>query len=121
MASNDGKTFPPRKWYRRVPFLSAKPIQQRLTAPKVSTPGNVEHQNEDKLPMPELQANWLSILTFNWLGRLLRTGWQKIMPIAWKKLGLRDLLQIEHETPLLHQIRSHGDRSGRDIPLIQLS
>ncbi|CZR37595.1 uncharacterized protein FPRO_07214 [Fusarium proliferatum ET1] len=77
MASNDGKTFPPRKWYRRVPFLSAKPIEQKLTAPKVSTPGNVEHQNEDKLPMPELQANWLSILTFNWLGRLLRTGYTR--------------------------------------------
>ncbi|ENH72073.1 Multidrug resistance-associated protein 1 [Fusarium oxysporum f. sp. cubense race 1] len=77
MASNDGKSFPPRKWYRRVPFLSAKPIQQRLTAPKVPTPGNVEHQNEDKLPLPELQANWLSILTFNWLGRLLRTGYTR--------------------------------------------
>ncbi|KAF4336771.1 multidrug resistance-associated 1 [Fusarium beomiforme] len=77
MASNDGKSFPPRKWYRRVPFLSAKPIQQRLTAPKSSTPGNVEHQNEDKLPLPELHANWLSILTFNWLGRLLRTGYTR--------------------------------------------
>ncbi|KAH7183235.1 P-loop containing nucleoside triphosphate hydrolase protein [Fusarium flagelliforme] len=80
MATNDGKSFPPRKWYRRVPLLSTTPIQQRLTAPKSSpSPANIEDQNNahDKLPLPETQANWLSILTFNWLGRLLRTGYTR--------------------------------------------
>ncbi|KIL93713.1 hypothetical protein FAVG1_02274 [Fusarium avenaceum] len=82
MASNDGRSFPPRKWYRRVPLLSTKPIEQRLTAPKLSpTAGNVEDQegirSEDRVPLPEAKANWLSILTFNWLGRLLRTGYTR--------------------------------------------
>ncbi|CAF3485428.1 unnamed protein product [Fusarium graminearum] len=81
MATNDGKSFPPRKWYRRVPLLSTAPIKQRLTAPKSSpSPANVEDQNNghhDKLPLPEANANWLSVLTFNWLGRLLRTGYTR--------------------------------------------
>ncbi|RGP79906.1 hypothetical protein FLONG3_1977 [Fusarium longipes] len=81
MAANDGKSFPPRKWYRRVPLLSTAPIEQPLTAPKSSpSPGNIEdlsNGSQDKLPLPEINANWLSILTFNWLGRLLRTGYTR--------------------------------------------
>lgn len=79
MATNDGKSFPPRKWYRRVPLLSTTPIEHCLTAPRSSRSlGNVEDQNNHgKLPLPETNANWLSILTFDWLSRLLRTGYTR--------------------------------------------
>ncbi|KAF5664791.1 ATP-binding cassette transporter [Fusarium heterosporum] len=86
MASTDGRSFPPRKWYRRVPFLSTKPIEQRLTLPKSPpTAGNVEGQSqpspEGRVPLPESHANWLSILTFDWLGRLLRTGYSRPLQV----------------------------------------
>ncbi|KAF5017073.1 hypothetical protein F66182_11052, partial [Fusarium sp. NRRL 66182] len=76
MASHDGKEFAPRKWYRRVPFLSTTPLQERLTAPRSTVPGSIEDQRE-KAELPEVKANWLSILTFNWLARLLRTGYTR--------------------------------------------
>ncbi|KAF4993418.1 hypothetical protein FGRMN_6505 [Fusarium graminum] len=86
MASNNGRSFPPRRWYRRVPFLSTKPIEQRLTLPKSPpTAGNIEGQSrprpDDKVPLPESHANWLSVLTFNWLSRLLRTGYSRPLQV----------------------------------------
>jgi ABC-type multidrug transport system fused ATPase/permease subunit len=82
MIANDGVTFPPRKWYRRVPFISTKPIERRLTAPtkkSIETPSTVEDGTEcdDKIALPESKANWLSILTFGWLGELLSTGYTR--------------------------------------------
>ncbi|KID93552.1 ABC transporter, transmembrane domain, type 1, partial [Metarhizium majus ARSEF 297] len=87
MASIDGKTFPPRQWYRRVPFLSQKPIESRLTQRHVkstSSPflGRAENGEAtgDQIyepETPEARANLLSIITFNWLGTLLRTGYSR--------------------------------------------
>ncbi|KAM0342559.1 hypothetical protein ACHAPU_009411 [Fusarium lateritium] len=104
MTSSDGRSFPPRKWYRRVPFLSTKPIKQRLTLPKLPpTAGHVEDQSqprpEDKVPLPESQANWLSILTFNWLARLLRTGYTR-------PLQVDDL----YDLPSNRLVEDHADR-----------
>ncbi|KPM39848.1 Multidrug resistance-associated protein 1 [Neonectria ditissima] len=88
MASNDGKSFPPRKWYRRVPFLSTKPITKRLTARDAvssPSPGNVEDGpdpgTEAKTKLPELTANWLSILTFDWLLPVLGTGYTRPLQV----------------------------------------
>ncbi|KAH6892508.1 ABC transporter type 1, transmembrane domain-containing protein [Thelonectria olida] len=88
MTSIGGKSFPPRKWYRRVPFLSTKPIDKRLTARNLdstSAPGNVEAGAgpgiEEKTALPELTANWLSILTFNWLSPVLRTGYTRPLQV----------------------------------------
>ncbi|KHN96181.1 ABC transporter, transmembrane domain, type 1 [Metarhizium album ARSEF 1941] len=87
MASVDGKTFPPRKWYRRVPFLSQKPIETRLTQRHVDSKpafsssraengeGTDSHAHETETP--ESRADLLSVITFNWLGTLLRTGYSR--------------------------------------------
>lgn len=85
MASNyGGKGFPPRKWYRRVPFLSTTPIETPLTARglnSTSSSANVEDGVgagiREKTPLPESTANWLSILTFSWLNPLIRTGYTR--------------------------------------------
>ncbi|OAQ61395.1 ATP-dependent bile acid permease [Pochonia chlamydosporia 170] len=86
MASTDGKTFPPRKWYRRVPFLSQKPIKTKLTErhlkSKPFSSSNVENEEginsqAYETETPEVRANLLSIITFNWLGTLLRTGYSR--------------------------------------------
>ncbi|KAL1888446.1 hypothetical protein Sste5346_009563 [Sporothrix stenoceras] len=88
MASNNGKTFPPRKWYRRVPFLSQKPIEAKLTQrrqkkQKHSLSGaenganDANNDNTYETVTPEAYANILSIVTFDWLGTLLRTGYSR--------------------------------------------
>ncbi|CAK7199523.1 hypothetical protein SEUCBS139899_002203 [Sporothrix eucalyptigena] len=84
MASNGGKTFPPRKWYRRVPFLSQKPIEKKLTerrrkSPSLSGAENGANDVRDVYDTvtPEARAGILSMLTFNWLGTLLRTGYSR--------------------------------------------
>lgn len=107
MASNDGKTFPPRKWYRRVPFLSQKPIEEKLTQrhrkknqPSLSTAehGTNTHDAYETVT-PEARANILSILTFNWLGTLLRTGYSR-------PLQADDL----YDLPSSHLAIDHADR-----------
>lgn len=94
MASNvtGTSTFPPRKWYRKVPFVSTKPIERRLTEPaskssKKSTPRDVEDGAGDgagteagsspKVKLPESTANWFSILLFGWLSPTLRIGYTR--------------------------------------------
>ena len=86
MASNDGITFPPRKWYRRVPFLSQKPIEAKLTErdrkprePSLSGAENGTNSSCDvyDIVTPEARASILSILTFHWLDTLLRTGYSR--------------------------------------------
>lgn len=94
MASNvtGASTFPPRKWYRKVPFVSTKPIERRLTEPaskssKKSTPRDVEDGAGDgagagvgsspRAKLPESTANWLSILLFGWLSPTLRIGYTR--------------------------------------------
>ncbi|KAK7729787.1 hypothetical protein SLS53_009203 [Cytospora paraplurivora] len=84
--------FPPRKWYRKVPFVSTTPIERRLTEPasktsSKSSPRDVEDGAKDqagsgagnspKLKMPESTANWLSILLFQWLSPVLRIGYTR--------------------------------------------
>jgi ATP-binding cassette, subfamily C (CFTR/MRP), member 1 len=85
--------FPPRKWYRKVPFVSTKPIERRLTdaVPRSSKsrPRDVEGGIEDgsgagagpgsspKAKLPESSANWLSILLFTWLSPTLRIGYTR--------------------------------------------
>lgn len=85
-------TFPPRKWYRKVPFVSTKPIERRLTEPaskssNKSTPRDVEDGAGDgagtaagsipKAKFPESTANWFSILLFGWLSPALRIGYTR--------------------------------------------
>ncbi|KUI54239.1 Oligomycin resistance ATP-dependent permease YOR1 [Cytospora mali] len=94
MASNVTGTsaFPPRKWYRKVPFVSTTPIERRLTEPaskssSKSTPRDVEDgakdevgtgaENSPKLRLPESTANWLSIMLFHWLSPVLRIGYTR--------------------------------------------
>ncbi|TPX09118.1 uncharacterized protein E0L32_001619 [Thyridium curvatum] len=86
METSDGKAFPRRKWYRRVPFLSQRPIETKLTErhvkPKSTSTSNAESgQGTDtqtyETETPETTANLLSIITFNWLGTLLRTGYSR--------------------------------------------
>lgn len=93
MASNvtGTSTFPPRKWYRKVPFVSTKPIQRRLTESvsksSKSRPRDVEDEAGDgagvgagsspKAKLPESTANWLSILFFGWLSPTLRIGYTR--------------------------------------------
>lgn len=95
MASNGTgtSTFPPRKWYRKVPFVSTTPIERRLTEPvskkskSKSTPRDVEDGAEDgagvaagssaKAKLPETTANWFSILLFGWLSPTLRIGYTR--------------------------------------------
>ncbi|RSM11839.1 hypothetical protein CDV31_006607 [Fusarium ambrosium] len=76
MATNDGKSFPPRKWYRRVPFLSTKPIAKPVTQ-RHSHSSTEDAGIQEKTPLPETTANWLSILFFNWLSPVLRTGYTR--------------------------------------------
>ncbi|KAH7166579.1 P-loop containing nucleoside triphosphate hydrolase protein [Dactylonectria macrodidyma] len=106
MTSNDGKSFPPRKWYRRVPFLSTKPIEKRLTARSLSStssPGNVEDgvgvAIGEKIALPESTANLLSILTFNWLSPVLRTGYTR--PLQFDDL---------YDMPSNRLAEDHADR-----------
>lgn len=106
MASTDGKSFPPRKWYRRVPFLSTKPIEQRLTARKpslTSSAGNVENGidtgTEAKCQLPESTANWLSVLSFSWLSPVLRTGYTR--PLQFDDL---------YDMPSNRMVEDHAER-----------
>ncbi|KAI6778378.1 ATP-dependent bile acid permease [Emericellopsis cladophorae] len=86
MASSDGETFPPRKWYRRVPFLSQKPIETKLTqrhlSRKAPTPSHAEAARGNEFQTyetmtPEARANLLSVITFDWLRTLIRTGYSR--------------------------------------------
>jgi ABC-type multidrug transport system fused ATPase/permease subunit len=90
MASHDGESFPPRKWYRKVPFLSTKPIKARLAVRDVdstSSPGDVGNENGgtaaigEKVPLPESTANWLSIVAFGWLSPVIRTGYTRPLQV----------------------------------------
>ncbi|KAK7425994.1 hypothetical protein QQZ08_007576 [Neonectria magnoliae] len=106
MTSNDGNSFPPRKWYRRVPFLSTEPVEKRLTARDLDStpsPGNVEDGAEagieEKIPLPESTANWLSSLTFNWLRPVLGTGYTR-------PLQVDDL----YDMPGNRLVEDHADR-----------
>lgn len=90
MASHDGESFPARKWYRKVPFLSTKPIKTRLAVcdlDSTSGPGDVGNENGgaaaigEKAPLPESTANWLSIVAFAWLSPVIRTGYTRPLQV----------------------------------------
>ncbi|KAK3296581.1 P-loop containing nucleoside triphosphate hydrolase protein [Chaetomium fimeti] len=111
MASPGGESFPPRKWYRRVPFVSTKPIKKRLAVRNVnSTSGPVDVGNEsggvtatgEKLTLPESTANWLSILTFAWLSPVIGTGYTR-------PLQVDDLYSM----PSTRLVEGHADRLER--------
>lgn len=119
MASNvtGTSTFPPRKWYRKVPFVSTKPIERRLTEPaskssKKSTPRDVEDGAGDgagteagsspKAKLPESTANWFSILLFGWLSPALRIGYTR-------PLQTDDL----YDMPDHRRAEDHADRFER--------
>lgn len=119
MASNvtGTSTFPPRKWYRKVPFVSTKPIERRLTEPaskssKKSTPRDVEDGAGDgvgtgsgsspKAKFPESTANWFSILLFAWLSPALRIGYTR-------PLQTDDL----YDMPDYRRAEDHADRFER--------
>ncbi|PHH77501.1 hypothetical protein CDD82_3482 [Ophiocordyceps australis] len=84
MTSHHEKGFGARKWYRKVPFVSTRPIEQRLTAcgfnSTLST-GSIEDgvgsSMHHETGLPESTAGWLSYLTFSWLSPLLRTGYTR--------------------------------------------
>ncbi|PHH62144.1 hypothetical protein CDD81_7518 [Ophiocordyceps australis] len=84
MTSHHDQGFGARKWYRKVPFVSTRPIEQRLTAcgsDSVSSTGSVEDGVTpvmyQETALPESTAGWLSYLTFSWLSPLLRTGYTR--------------------------------------------
>ncbi|KAI9152343.1 Multidrug resistance-associated protein 1 [Paramyrothecium foliicola] len=88
MTSNDGKSFPPRKWYRRVPFISTKPIGETLRARNLHAAAKSDDGEhgpsagvEERAPLPESTATWLSMLTFNWTGPVLRIGYTRPLQI----------------------------------------
>lgn len=118
MVVNDGKSFPPRKWYRRVPFLSTIPIETPLTKQKsrlTSSTENVEDGvnsgSESKVESPESTANWLSTLTFNWLNTLLRTGYTR--PLQSDDLyGMPRNRLVEDHADLLE--KSWSERLDKD-------
>jgi len=56
----------PRPWYAKVPFVSA------------SAPPPSVVLDDTQLPLtPEATANWLSLITFGWLGDLLSLGYAR--------------------------------------------
>jgi len=82
MTNYDGEQFPPRKWYRRVPFLSTKPIEARLARSSNATlslenAGDELGVPEETTPLPDSTANWLSTLTFHWLSPVIRRGYTR--------------------------------------------
>ncbi|KAH6838393.1 P-loop containing nucleoside triphosphate hydrolase protein [Chaetomium sp. MPI-CAGE-AT-0009] len=108
MASHDGESFPPRKWYRKVPFVSTKPIKTRLAtrnSTSTASPGDVGNESGgaaaigEKIPLPESTANWLSILTFAWLSPVIGTGYTR-------PLQVDDLYSM----PNTRLVEDHADR-----------
>ncbi|PWN26541.1 P-loop containing nucleoside triphosphate hydrolase protein [Jaminaea rosea] len=77
--------YPPRKWYRRVPFVGIKPIDDPVTQPSEkqdASPDDAEKgastsSSPENPVFPEMSAGWLSILTFHWLHRILRIGYSR--------------------------------------------
>lgn len=119
--------FPPRKWYRKVPFISTTPIEKRLTEPKsastsASPPIDVEH-GHPKAKTPESTANWLSILWFQWLSPVLRTGYTRPLQVD-DLYDMPDHRQVEDHanklekcwTARLEKNRNISPESGRWKP-----
>ncbi|CAO1636594.1 unnamed protein product [Jaminaea pallidilutea] len=68
---DEAPRYPPRKWYRKVPFLSTKPREDPVST--VDT----EDGRDETPTFPEMRANWFAILTFGWLNRLIRIGYTR--------------------------------------------
>lgn len=64
-----GARYPPRAWYRKVPFISTKPIDEPVCLPT----GNGD-ENPD---FPEMRANWFSLATFSWLHHIIKVGYTR--------------------------------------------
>lgn len=79
MATNTAETtvFPPRKWYRKVPLISTIPIKKRVSEATPEDVGKESKAEAVSLPLPESSAKWLSLLFFQWLAPLLRTGYTR--------------------------------------------
>lgn len=133
MTSTTCQTFPPRKWYRRVPFVSQKPIEKILTKrhPKPQSAfsneaenGKAAHDQEYETETPEARANWLSIITFNWLGTLLRTGYSRplqaedLYELPSTRLVVNHAERLEQEWTTRHKANKElPERCGRMLSL----
>lgn len=72
--------YPPRRWYRRVPFIRAKPRTERLCEPldRHGEDANEADRECYANPVfPEMNANWLSLVSFQWLSRILAIGYTR--------------------------------------------
>ncbi|KAI3396009.1 hypothetical protein diail_580 [Diaporthe ilicicola] len=119
--------FPPRRWYRKVPFISTTPIEKRLTEPKsastsASTPIDVEHGQErsgtgntPKAKTPESTANWLSILWFQWLSPVLRTGYTRPLQVD-DLYDMPEHRQVEDHANKLESCWAARLEKNRNIP-----
>lgn len=73
--------YPPRRWYRKVPFIPSKPKTEKVCEPLDRSED--ERMNEaDKIcyanpTFPEMDANWLSLISFHWLSRILSIGYTR--------------------------------------------
>lgn len=124
MTGTKCQTFPPRKWYRRVPFVSQKPIETSLRKrhPKSPSPSSNEAENgkatddqEYETETPEARANWLSIITFNWLGTLLRIGYSR--PLQADDLyDLPSSRLVGHHAERLEQRWTTRHKANKELP-----
>ncbi|PWN24109.1 hypothetical protein BCV69DRAFT_275444 [Microstroma glucosiphilum] len=72
--------YPVRKWYRKVPFVGTKPIDDPVCEPtpvSEKQDGPSAASTSQLPPFPEMEANWYSLATFSWLHRVLRIGYTR--------------------------------------------
>lgn len=72
--------YPVRKWYRKVPFIRTKPIDDPICEPTLVSEkhdGPSTAFSSQLPPFPEMEANWFSLATFSWLHRVLRIGYTR--------------------------------------------
>ncbi|MCO5549813.1 hypothetical protein L7F22_003287 [Adiantum nelumboides] len=83
MSTTTTDRYPTRRWYRKVPFIRAKPRTERLCERLDRSDEEDDSINEaDKEcyanpTFPEMEANWLSLLSFQWLSRILSIGYTR--------------------------------------------
>ncbi|PWN34606.1 uncharacterized protein FA14DRAFT_143920 [Meira miltonrushii] len=81
MSSTTTDRYPPRRWYRRVPFIPAKPRTDRLCEPLDRSDdddtNDADKEHYANPVFPEMNANWLSLVSFQWLSRILSIGYTR--------------------------------------------
>jgi ABC-type multidrug transport system fused ATPase/permease subunit len=79
-AGDSPDRYPPRKWYRKVPFVRTKPIDDPVCQPPLAPEKQDASStaSTSQLPLfPEMDASWYSLATFSWLHRVLRIGYTR--------------------------------------------